>query len=213
MGVKRLAPALLAAAGLLVAAPAADAAFAPRLSLMLDPASPHAAPAITATLTQLAGDTPARRFTLAFPAGFTLQHPSGVETCSARLRRARRCGRPSEIGSLEAVAASGVRLRGSVNLARVGRARQIVALVRGAAGIPSQSFTGHARMGPSGGPQLTLDGLPSLPLVSLTIRLTGGPRGMLRTPGSCGANTVQGLLTSQLGELAIGLAEVQIVGC
>jgi hypothetical protein len=213
MGVKRLAPALLAVAALLAAAPAVDAAFAPRLSLMLDPASPHTAPAITATLTQPAGDTPARRFTLSFPAGFALQHPRGVETCSARLRRAHHCGRASEIGSLEAIAASGVRLRGTVNLARVGRARQIVALVRGAAGIPSQSFTGHARMGPSGAPQLTLDGLPSLPLASLTIRLTGGPRGMLLTPRGCGPATVQGLLTSQLGELAIGLAAVQIAGC
>jgi hypothetical protein len=205
---------LVAVVALLAAWPAfAQASFTPRLALAVDPATPHAAPAIEATVISATGDTPARRFTLSFPRGFALRHPSGVETCSTRQRRARRCHAASEIGSVVALTTSGARLRGTVNLAKHGRQREIVALVHGAAGIPDLTFTGYARLGPTGGPQVTLDGLPNLPLTSLTIRLTGGKRGLVRAPASCGAEMVQGLLTSQLGEMAIGLSPVNIAGC
>jgi hypothetical protein len=199
---------LAAVAVALLAPTVAHASFAPRLSLRVDPATPRAVPAVEATLLESAGDTPPRRFTLSFPAGFGLKHPHGVQTCSARQKRARACRRASEIGSVELVTASGARLRGTLNLARQGSQRAIVALVRG--GI---SFTGHARLGPDGGPQVTLDGLPNLALASLTVRFTGGGRGLVQAPGRCGAQTVAGLFTSQLGELAIGLGAVQIAGC
>jgi len=206
---------IVALTSVLLAFPAiAQAAFAPRVSVSVDPATPAARPAIEATVFETSGDTPPKRFTLAFPAGFALKHPSGVKACKPRQRRAGRCRRSSEIGSLEAVTVSGVRLRGTVNLARHGRRRQIIGVVKGrAAGLPNLSFVGYARLGPAGSPQVTLDGLPNVPLVSLTVRLTGGRRGLLSTPKGCGTQTVQGLLTSQLGELAIGLSAVQIAGC
>lgn len=191
---------------------AARAAFAPRLALSVDPATPHAMPAIGATVLENAGDTPPKRFTLSFPKAFSLRHPSGVKTCTARQRRARRCLRASEIGSIMAVTPTGVRLRGSVNLAQHGRQRQIVAMVHSAAGIPDFSFVGYTKVGPTG-TQVTLDGLPNLPLASLTVRLTGGTRGLIRTPRSCGDQLVEGLLTSQLGEMAVGLSPVSIAGC
>jgi hypothetical protein len=192
---------------------AARAAFAPRLALSVDPATPHAMPSIDATVLENAGDTPPKRFTLSFPKGFSLRHPSGVKTCSARQRRAQRCLRASEIGSIMAMTPTGVRLRGTVNLAQHGRQRQIVAMVHSAAGIPDFSFVGYTKVGPTGGSQVTLDGLPNLPLASLTVRLTGGTRGLVRTPAGCGDNMVQGMLTSQLGELAVGLSPVSIAGC
>ena len=129
---------------------AARAAFAPRLALSVDPATPHAMPAIGATVLENAGDTPPKRFTLSFPKGFALRHPSGVKTCTARQRRAQRCLRASEIGSIMAVTPTGVRLRGSVNLAQHGRQRQIVAMVHSAAGIPDFSFVGYTKVGPTG---------------------------------------------------------------
>jgi hypothetical protein len=192
---------------------AAHASFAPRLSLSIDPATPHARPAIEATVMESAGDTPPRRFTLAFPTGFALKHPSGVQTCSASLRRASRCSRASEIGSVAAVMPSGERLRGTVNLARRGKRREIAVLLRGRAGLPQMGFVGYSKVSPTGASQLTLDQLPNVALASLTVRLTGGTRGMVTTPGGCGSQTVQGLLTSQLGELAVGLSPVQIAGC
>ncbi|MGZ4201986.1 MAG: hypothetical protein ACXVRH_08005 [Thermoleophilaceae bacterium] len=210
----RLPAFLVALIALLACAPLAQAAFAPRVSLSVDPATPGARPAIEATVFETAGDTPPKRFTLAFPAGFALQHPSGVKACKPRQRRAARCRQDSEIGSLEAVTLTGARLRGTVNLARHGRQRQIIGVVKGrAAGLPNLSFVGYARMSPAGTAQVTLDGLPNVPLVSLTVRLTGGKRGLVSTPKGCGAQVVQGLLTSQLGELAVGLSAVQIAGC
>jgi hypothetical protein len=192
---------------------ASQASFAPRVLVNIDPAAPHAAPAIDATVIEPSGDTPPRRFTLAFPSGFALKHPSGVETCTSRQRRKQHCRRASEIGSVSAVTPAGVRLRGTVNMARRGRQREIAVLLRGGPGIPDQGFVGYARLGPSGGPQVTLDRLPNMALSSLTVRLTGGTRGLVSTPRGCGASTVQGLLTSQLGEMAVGLSAVQIAGC
>jgi hypothetical protein len=192
---------------------AAHAAFAPRLALTVDPATPHSTPALDATVTENAGDTPPRRFTLSFPAGFRLRHPSGVKTCTVRQRRAERCLRASEIGSILAITPTGVRMRGTVNLAAHGSHRQIVAMVHSAAGVPDFSFVGYTKVVPAGGSQVTLDGLPNLPLASLTVRLTGGPRGLVRTPGACGDQMVQGLLTSQLNEMAVGLSPVSISGC
>jgi hypothetical protein len=205
---------LVAVIALLACASVAQASFAPRVSLSVDPATPAARPAIDATVFETVGDTPPKRFTLAFPAGFALQHPSGVKACKPRQRRANRCRQSSEIGSLEAVTPTGIHLRGTVNLARHGRQRQIIGVVKSrAAGVPALGFVGYARLSPSGNPQVTLDGLPNLPLISLTVRLTGGKRGLLSTPKGCGAQVVQGLLTSQLGEMAVGLSAVQIAGC
>ena len=192
---------------------AAHASFAPRVSVNIDPATPHARPAIEATVSEAAGDTPPKRFTLSFPRGFRLQHPAGVKTCSAALRRSKRCARSSEIGSVAAVAPTGERLRGTVNLARRGRSREIAVLLKGVAGMPEMSFVGYSRVSPTGASQLTLDQLPNVALSSLTVRLTGGTRGMVTTPRGCGSSMVQGLLTSQLGELAVGLSPVKIAGC
>jgi hypothetical protein len=192
---------------------AAPASFAPRVSLNISPATPRATPTIDATLIEAVGDTPPRRFTLSFPRGFALKHPSGVETCSSRQRRAKKCHRASEIGSVSAVTPAGVRLHGTVNMARKGRSREIAVLLRGVGSIPDTGFVGYARVSPLGSPQLTLDRLPNMALSSLTVRLTGGKRGLVATPRGCGAKTVQGLLTSQLGELAVGLSPVQIAGC
>jgi hypothetical protein len=186
---------LVAVIALLTCASVAQASFAPRVSLSVDPATPAARPAIDATVFETVGDTPPKRFTLAFPAGFALQHPSGVKACKPRQRRANRCRQSSEIGSLEAVTPTGIHLKSR------------------AAGVPALGFVGYARLSPSGNPQVTLDGLPNLPLISLTVRLTGGKRGLLSTPKGCGAQVVQGLLTSQLGEMAVGLSAVQIAGC
>jgi hypothetical protein len=192
---------------------AAHASFAPRVSVNIDPATPHARPAVEATVTEAAGDTPPKRFTLSFPRGYKLQHPSGVKTCSAALRRSNRCSRASEIGSVAAVATTGERLRGTVNLARRGKSREIAVLLKGIAGMPEMSFVGYSRVSPTGASQLTLDQLPNVALSSLTVRLTGGTRGMVTTPRGCGSSMVQGLLTSQLGELAVGLSPVEIAGC
>jgi hypothetical protein len=192
---------------------AAHASFAPRVSVNIDPATPHARPAIETTVTEAAGDTPPKRFTLSFPRGFTLKHPSGVETCAASKRRSGRCSRASEIGSVAAVLPTGEHLRGTVNLARRGKQREIAVLLRGKAGMPQMGFVGYSKVSPLGASQLTLDQLPNVPLSSLTVRLTGGTRGMVTTPKACGGSMVQGLLTSQLGELAVGLSPVQIAGC
>ena len=202
-----------ALAALAVCPVAAHASFAPRVSLNIDPATPHARPAISATVTESAGDTPPRRFTLSFPRGFALKHPSGVETCTVRQRRAGHCRRASEIGSVAALTPAGAHLRGTVNLARHGKRREIAVLLRGTDGMPDMGFVGYSRVSAAGVSQLTLDGLPNVPLTSLTVRLTGGTRGLVMTPRGCGSSTVQGLLTSQLGELAVGLTPVQIAGC
>jgi hypothetical protein len=203
--------AALAAAAVFPAA--AHASFAPRVSVNIDPATPHARPAIEATVTEAAGDTPPKRFTLAFPSGFALKHPSGVKTCAAAKRRSGRCSRASEIGSVSAVLPSGERLRGTINLARRGKQREIAVLLRGKAGMPQMGFVGYSKVSPTGASQLTLDQLPNVALSSLTVRLTGGTRGMVTTPKACGSSMVQGLLTSQLGEFAVGLSPVQIAGC
>jgi len=211
---KRLASgALLAAACVLAAAPAAQAAFAPDLKLTLDPPNASATPALTATVLQDASETPARRLTLLFPAGFALQAPLGVDTCSSAGQAAADCPRSSEIGSLEAALADGGKLAGTVHLAQASSGTGLLVILRGSGELAGQTFPGVAAQRANGAVAVTLDNLPSRLSRSLTLRLIGGSRGLLRTPSTCGRQVVEARMTSHSGELAIGQSAVELAGC
>src|SRR4051794_16049601 len=96
---RRLLPGL--ALCLFLAAPsAAQAAFAPRVQVMLDPSRVGTAPVITAQVSYDPGDPPAARLTLLFPPAFSLQAPEAAAG--------------SELGSLEAVTPAGVHANGTI---------------------------------------------------------------------------------------------------
>jgi hypothetical protein len=206
--------ALLAALCTLAAAPAAQAAFAPGLRLTLDPPRAGVAPSVTATVLQNAGDSAARRFSILFPQGFAIKAPAGVSACDARAQAAAACDRSSEIGSLEAVLAdSGGKLAGTVHLAEAQTGVGLLVILRGSGELAGQTIPGSAGPRPSGQAAITLDGLPNRTLTSMTLRLIGGDRGLLRSAPSCGRQVIEGRLTSHLGELAIGQSAVELTGC
>jgi hypothetical protein len=199
---------------LALAAPsAAQAAFAPRVQVTLDPSTAGTAPVVTAFVSVDPGDTPASRVTLLFPPSFSLQAPEGAAVCAAEVAAVRACARESEIGSLEAVTAGGEHATGTVHRVSAAAGVGLLAIMRGGGPLAGVAFAGNASTRPTGSQAITFEGLPALPLASLSLRLTGGDRGLIRTPGACGPHTVEARLTSHAGELAIAQAAVQIDGC
>jgi hypothetical protein len=204
---------LLAAAGVLAAATVAQAAFAPGLRLTLDPPRAGDAPSLTATVLQNAGDTAAKRFTILFPRGFAIKAPVGVTACDTAAQARADCPRSSEIGSLEATLADGGKLAGTVHLAEAQSGTGLLVILRGSGELAGQTIPGNAGPRPNGQAAITFDGLPNRTLTTMTVRLIGGDRGLLRAPFACGKQLIEGRLTSHAGELAIGQSAVELTGC
>jgi hypothetical protein len=60
---------------------------------------------------------------------------------------------------------------------------------------------------------VSLDGLPTLALSSLTVVLDGGDKGLVRTAPDCGMWIVNGNFTSWLGDFAIAQAPLAVNRC
>src|SRR5690348_4328456 len=96
---------LLATAGaaLLLAAPA-QAAYAPKLSLSLDPTTPAAVPKITSTITQKSGETASKTVIVTFPRGFEPNFGGTAAKCPPDQENSDppHCPPESQLGSAEA---------------------------------------------------------------------------------------------------------------
>lgn len=193
---------LVATLLLLTAAPAH--AFFPDLTVELSPASVKKSPALTATISQPATDTPIERFTLTLPAGFTAKDAPGATSCDAGLLATNACPAESQIGTFSGS------LDGTINKTGDKTFGMYVSILGGAV---SQVVQGSLTRRANGTIDLRLDELPALPITELTLQFSGGRRSLIGTPARCGDYTLDGKFTSRRGELAIDRKKIPIAGC
>src|SRR5688500_2291407 len=200
----------LALALCLVAAAPAHAAFFPDLTIGLSPGAAGGTPALTATISQPATDTPIERFTLTLPAGFSAAGAPAAATCTVPAIRAGACSPTTRIGVFDGRWGSGAAFRGTMHKTGPNSFGLLVSFLGGAV---KQVVEGTLVRRANGASDLRLDRLPALPIAGLTLRFGGGPLSLIRTPASCGTYTVDGKFTSRHGELAIDRTLMPIEGC
>jgi hypothetical protein len=199
---------LVAALFLVTAAPAR--AFSPDLSVELSPPSVKRTPALTATISQPAGDTPIERFTLTIPAGFTAATAPGAAACDPALLAVNGCAEDTRIGDFTGHLGSSVALDGTISKTGDETFGMYLSILGGAVG---QVVDGSLVRRGNGTLDLMLDELPALPITDLVLGFAGGDRSLVHTPARCGDYTLDGKFTSRRGELAIDRSEIQIGGC
>jgi len=199
---------LVAALFLVIAAPAR--AFFPDLSVDLSPASVDRAPALTATISQPATDTPIERFTLTIPAGFTTAGAPGAAACAPASLASNTCADDTRIGDFTGTLGSSVPLDGAINKTGDDTFGLYVSILGGAI---SQVVEGSLVRRENGTIDLKLDELPALPITNLVLQFDGGDRSFLRTPARCGDFELDGKFTSRRGELAVDRSDITIGGC
>ena len=187
----------LAVALCLAATAPASAAFAPDLTMALDPGTASSNPALTATFTQPASETPVERFTLTLGPGFEIAGAPAAQTDGV-------------IGTLQAEIGRGADFAGTIHKLSADR---FEARLTGLGGAIEQDVVGSLLKRANGSLDLRFDQLPALPFTSLTFRFAGGGLSLFRTPATCGDHPVTGKFTSRAGELALDLTRVSVTGC
>ena len=200
----------LAAALSLLAATPASAAFAPDLSLSLDTPTASSQPALTATYTQPAVETPVQRFTLNLGAGFDLAGAPAAQACPDEALQTSSCPASSVIGAVEAQIGPTARFSGAIHKLAANR---FAASVIGLGGSVRQEIAGSVAKRSDGSVDLRLDRLPALPLTSLSFRFEGDGLSLIRTPSGCGTYAIDGKFTSRARELALDRTSIAITGC
>jgi hypothetical protein len=195
---------------MLLTAPAATAAYAPKLAIKLDPSTPGAPAAITSTITQASGETANKTVKVTFPAGFTANFKSKVTACKPEQEAADTCPADSQVGTATAETTLGS-LTGPVFFENKNGQLQLVVYLKGFGGLISQKLIGMVDL--SGRATTTFDGLPNTPTTAFVLALQGGDKALLQTPSQCGKGTFDAAFTSQNSEQATAQATVDIQGC
>jgi hypothetical protein len=209
------------AALLALALPAsAGAAYAPKLAVKIDPATPGTPPAVTSTVTQASGETPNKTVKVSFPAGFTAPYGTAiVGTCSADQESQHACPDDSKIGAAHATASVfglPVQLDGTVHYGGVVNNSKIKLIVF----LDNAMFNQHQRVegfvsvrAADGGFDTVFDALPNTLTTNFTLALDGAPHSLVVNPTKCGDYTFNAAFTSQQGEQATSSSTVTISGC
>lgn len=198
---------------------AADAAYAPKLTVSADPAGPSAPAKVTTTITQAAAETASRKVVVSIPTGFAA--PPAINTlpvCGADQIAARACPEPSRIGAAEAVVAPllfDITLTGSVYWGGVQPGGRFLLVVFLDNADFNQHITqrGYVSLRPDGGFDTTFDDLPTTTTKRFTLTFAGGNRAILLTPDRCGGFPFGAAFTSHSGEIAQATAPLAITGC
>src|SRR3954451_15800154 len=207
-----------AGAALALAAPA-QAAYAPKVSLKLEPTTPAAVPQITSVITQASGETASKTVVVTFPAGFQPNFGGTAAKCPPDQENddPPHCPPESQLGTGEATASvAGLpqQLVGNVYFGgpiTASKFRLIVILHNDVLGY--QKLIGTAELLASGGARNVFDNLPNVLTTSLKLVLNGGSKGLLQNTGTCGDYDVPAAFTSQKGEQATGSQKITIAGC
>ena len=207
-----------AGAALVLAAPA-QAAYAPKVSLTLDPTTPAAVPQITSVITQASGETASKTVIVTFPRGFQPNFGGTATKCPPDQENAEapHCPPESQLGTAEATAeVVGLpqQLTGNVYFGgpiTASKFRLIVILHNDLLGY--QKIIGTAELVASGGARNVFDNLPNVLTTSFKLVLSGGSKGLLKNPIDCGDYDLTADFTSQNGEKAAGSQKVTIAGC
>jgi hypothetical protein len=211
---------LLATAGAALAlAGSAQAAYAPKVSLKLDPTTPAAVPAITSVITQDPGETASKTVIVTFPKGFEPNFGGTAAKCPPDQENADppHCPDASQLGTAEATASvlglpqpltGNVYFGGPITASKF---RLIVILHNDVLGY--QKIIGTAELIASGGARNVFDNLPDVLTTSFKLVLAGGSKGLLKNPKTCGDYDVTASFTSQQNDKATGSEKVTIAGC
>src|SRR3954465_2087453 len=210
----------LATAGAALAlAGSAQAAYAPKVSLTLNPLTPTAVPEITSVITQQPGETASKTVVVTFPRGFEANFGGTVAKCPPDQENSDppHCPPESQLGTANATArVVGLpqKLEGAVYFGgpiTATKFRLIVLLHNDLLGY--QKIIGTAELIATGGARNVFDNLPDVLTTSLTLVLEGGSKGLLKNPNTCGDFDVTAAFTSQKGEKGTGSQTVTIAGC
>ena len=201
--------ALVFAFALATAAAPARAAYDPHFAVRVDPATPDTAPALTATITQAAGERATQSEHVRFPPQFGFNPDLRVARCTSADEHAGHCPDASRIGNAAAQTMLGD-FAGPVYLTSDFR---FVTFLRGFGGLVQQEVSGYLVLLADGSVESVLEGLPDIPATMARIAFDAGPRSLILTPRTCGTYTIAGQFTSHAGERADRAAPVQIAGC
>ena len=177
----------------------AQAAFAPALTVALEPPQAGQVPQVVADVTHAAR---LQRFTLRFPPGFSANRSLTVPGCPPVDQLVRACPAATRIGTVE-IDGNG---SGPVHMAESNGLRTVTFL-------GGQALRGIFRPGAEDTLNVTFDGIPLLPRGALRVILFGGERGLVRAPAECGISAVAGNFTAAGGEMAVAQAPVTVTGC
>jgi hypothetical protein len=204
----RAAP-MVAAAGALALAPAAPAAYAPRLEARLDPSTPSTPAALTLTLRQQPGEGANRSEVVRFPPAFRFNPGFAMVGCTPQEEADAACPDRSRIGTASAETELGP-FSGPIFLTEDFR---FVIFLRGFAGLVQQKIEGVMRVAPDGYVESVLEGLPPVRSTFAQVRMEPGPRSLVLTPERCGSYAIEGRFTSHDGEGASSRSVLEISGC
>jgi len=206
-------PVIAALLALSLAAPAvAGAAYDPKLTIALDPATPGANTALTSTVTQAGGETPSKKVVLTLPAAFGPASGTILTPCKDEEKAARRCPESSRMGTVLAQTMAGT-FSGTVNYGPVNdRGIRFFIFLSNGITLLDQTIEGVIVVTPNGF-QTILDGLPDVATTSFELKLAGPPRSLLKTPRECGTYVFKAAFTSQKDEQAAQSVPVDVAPC
>ena len=193
----------------------AHAAYAPKFTAKIDPATPGATAAITTTVTQAAGETPNKTVTVMFPIGFAANPAANLVICTDAQEATKQCPPETQIGTASATASVlgvPIDLPGTVHYGAPDAQgiKLIVFLRNQLAG--DQTVEGHVQFRPDGGINVVFGPLPNTLTTSFTLALDGGDKALSVTP-DCGDYQLAASFVSQNGETATSVAPFTIGGC
>jgi hypothetical protein len=217
MHVRRLIVVLFAAAGLLAAAPAAQAAYAPKLAVTVNPTDqPGKTVAFISVVTQASDEEATKSARLKFPIGYGLDVRAlqRLTSCTPVQRDARSCPESSRLGTATANAL-GQTLSGGVHL---GEGATIYIFLNNATlrllGQEPKPIVARTEFRPDGGTDTVLDDLPTdFTATRFELALDGPPKSVLNAPTKCGRGVFTGEFTSRNGVKATSTSAVTITGC
>jgi hypothetical protein len=212
---------VLAALTLALLPASASAAYAPKLQVAVDPATPSAAARISTTITQAGTETANSKVVVSIPKGFGAPTDSiaRLPACTTSQVNARACPESTRIGTANATAAVlgllPVGLSGTVNWGGpTGDGRFVILVFLDNASVNQHlTLRGVISINAQGGFDTTFEGLPNQTTTRFTLVFDGGTKAVVVNPATCGTFTFAAAFTSQSGEQASATAPVAITGC
>jgi hypothetical protein len=197
------------ALGVLATPGSAGAVYKPVVQLSFDTYAPAIAPAVTAVVTQAAGEDTTRTIAARFPPGFTLNPGLAVTPCPGPAVASGNCPETSRIGSASVQTQFGP---GSGGIYLTDDFRLLVRML-GLGGLVEVRVLGAIRPLDDGSAEITFDGLPRTPFTEARIALGGSSRGIFVNPRRCGRYEAGARFVSHAGEQVSAVLPLEIIGC
>jgi hypothetical protein len=204
----------LACAAALVAAASAPAAYAPRLTLGIDPPTSTAPLSVTLEVTQAASEEATRSVHVTLPGFGSAPGAPSRPPCTGVPASSGTCPADSRIGTATITTGFGDYTGGVYFSGMNGESATVLAILSNPQ-VPlvlDQRFTGSLSPVP-GGRELAFDGLPGATAARLQIVLAGDDRALVSAPRRCGAYDLVGHLTSHNDQRLDRPTRVSIGGC